>query len=94
MELYVCSVFSKSAVNVLSYVHNLKLNKRTIMWSKINACQCYCSTVSKTKTWKQSTCLRRCDTHSHTCSGILLSHKKELNFAICSNMDGPREYNT
>ena len=26
-------------------------------------------------------------------SGILLSHEKEQNNAICSNMDGPREYN-
>ena len=25
---------------------------------------------------------------------ILLSHKKEWNNAICSNMDGPREYHT
>ena len=38
-------------------------------------------------------------THTHTCAhthtlrnnGILLSHKKELNIAICSNMDGPRD---
>ena len=27
-------------------------------------------------------------THTHTHNGILLSHKKEENFAICSNMDG------
>ena len=27
-------------------------------------------------------------------SGILLSHKKEWNNAICSNMDGPRDYHT
>ena len=27
-------------------------------------------------------------------SGILLSHKKEQNNAICSNMDGPRDYQT
>ena len=25
-------------------------------------------------------------------NGILLSHKKERNNAICSNMDGPRDY--
>ena len=30
----------------------------------------------------------------YVCSGILLSHKKELNNAICSNMDGPRDYHT
>ena len=28
-----------------------------------------------------------------SCNGILLSHKKEWNLAICSNMDGSREYN-
>ena len=28
----------------------------------------------------------------HICNGILLSHKKEWNNAICSNMDGPRDY--
>ena len=27
-------------------------------------------------------------THTHTYNGILLSHKKEWNVAICSNMDG------
>ena len=30
----------------------------------------------------------------HIYNGILLSHKKELNNAICSNMDGPRDYHT
>ena len=28
----------------------------------------------------------------HTYSGILLSHKKEWNNAICSNMGRPRDY--
>ena len=28
----------------------------------------------------------------HIYNGILLSHKKEWNNAICSNMDGPRDY--
>ena len=27
----------------------------------------------------------------HIYNGILLSHKKEWNNAICSNMDGPRD---
>ena len=27
-------------------------------------------------------------THTHIHNGILLSHKKEGNFAICNNMDG------
>ena len=33
-------------------------------------------------------------THTHTHNGILLSHKKDLNNAICSNMNGPRDYHT
>ena len=27
-------------------------------------------------------------------NGILISHKKDWNNAICSNMDGPRDYHT
>ena len=30
----------------------------------------------------------------HIYNGILLSHKKEWNNAICSTMDGPRDYHT
>ena len=30
----------------------------------------------------------------HIHNGILLSHKKEWNNAICSNMDRPRDYHT
>ena len=30
----------------------------------------------------------------HIFNGILLSHKKEWNNAICSNMDGLRDYHT
>ena len=33
-------------------------------------------------------------THTHTHNGILLSHKKEGNNAICNNMDGHRYYYT
>ena len=32
-------------------------------------------------------------THTHT-NGIPLSYKKEWNDAMCSNMDGPRDYHT
>ena len=31
---------------------------------------------------------------AHIYNGIVLSHKKEWNNAICSNMDGPRDYHT
>ena len=30
----------------------------------------------------------------HIYNGILLSHRKERNNAICSNLDGPRDYHT
>ena len=30
----------------------------------------------------------------HIYNGILLSHKEEWNNAICSKMDGPRDYHT
>ena len=30
----------------------------------------------------------------HIYNGILLSHKKEWNNVICSNMEGPRDYHT
>ena len=35
--------------------------------------------------------LRRCHIYHN---GVLLSHKKEWDTVICSNMDGPREYYT
>ena len=38
---------------------------------------------------------KRIHTHTHTQHNeILLSHKIEQNNAICSNMDGPRNYHT
>ena len=36
----------------------------------------------------------RVHTHTHTHNGKLLSHKKEGNNAICSNMAGPWDYHT
>ena len=30
----------------------------------------------------------------HIYNGVLLNHKKEWNNAICSNIDGPRDYHT
>ena len=49
------------------------------------------------KTWKQPKC--RIDKEDkedmvHVCNGILLSRQKERNNAICSNMNGPRDYHT
>ena len=47
------------------------------------------------KTWKQPQCpLTGVDQEDvvHIHNGILLSHQKERNNGICSNMDGPRNY--
>ena len=50
------------------------------------------------KTWKQPKCpltdkwIKKSVVHIY--NGILLSHKKEQNNAICSNMDATREYHT
>ena len=30
----------------------------------------------------------------HVYNGILLSHKKEQNWVICNEVDGPRDYHT
>ena len=56
-----------------------------------------------TKIWKQPKCTpteewlkKRCHIHTHTHTyifyGILLSHQKEWNFAICNNIDGLGRY--
>ena len=44
------------------------------------------------KTWKQPKCPLTDEWIIH--NGILLSHKKEQNNAICSNMDGTRDSHT
>ena len=47
------------------------------------------------KTWKQPKCpsteewIKKCSVYIH--NGILFSHKKEQNNAICSNLDEPRD---
>ena len=49
-------------------------------------------------TWKPTHAHTHTHTHTHlyiythTHNGILLSHKKEWKNAICSNLDGPRDY--
>ena len=49
------------------------------------------------KIWKQSKCPSTDEWIKmmwYIYNGILLSHQKEWNNAICSNMDGPRAYHT
>ena len=47
-----------------------------------------------TDRWMDKEDVKYTHTHTHTHTGILLSHKKEWSNAICSNMDGPRDYHT
>ena len=50
------------------------------------------------KTWKQPECPLTDEwikmQYIYIQNGILLSHKKERNNVICSNMDGPRDCHT
>ena len=49
------------------------------------------------KIWKQPVSIDRWmdkEDVVYMYNGILLSHKKEWNNGICSNMDGPRDYHT
>ena len=53
--------------------------------------------LTTAKTWKQAKCPLTDEWIKemwYIYNGILLSHKKEQNHAICSNMDGPRDYHT
>ena len=51
------------------------------------------STIYIAKMWKQPNCPLADDwIKMYVHSGILLSHRKEWNSAICSNRDGPRDY--
>ena len=50
---------------------------------------------SSTDEWIKMWCVHtHTHTHTHTHRGILPSHKKEQNNAICSNRDATREYHT
>ena len=40
------------------------------------------------------TCIDTCIYCIYTYNGILFSHEREWNNAVCSNMDGPRDYHT
>ena len=58
----------------------------------------HCSTIYNSQDMEtaQMTIDRGMDKENvvHIYNGILLSHKKEQNNAICSNMDGPRDCHT
>ena len=44
------------------------------------------------KTWKLPKCPLPDEQIKKLMCGLLLSHKKEYTFAICSNMDGPERH--
>ena len=53
--------------------------------------------LTRAKTWKQPNCPSTDEQIKkmwYTYNGVLLSHKNEGTNAICSNMDGPRDYQT
>ena len=75
--------------------------EETIIWKDTCTSVFTASLFTIARTWEQPKCLSTDEwikkmfyTHTKTHSGILLSHKNEGNNAICSNMDGPRDYHT
>ena len=72
---------------------------KNIIWKDLCTAVLTAALFTIAKTRKQSTYqemnrYRRCDIYTHTHNRILLSHKKEWNNIICSNMDGLRDYHT
>ena len=53
-----------------------------------------CSTIYNSQDKKQADRGVHNEDAAHTYDGILLSHQKEQNNAICNNVDGPRDYHT
>ena len=69
--------------------------EKTITWKDTSIPMFIAALYKIAKTWKQPKCplteewTKEDVVHIH--NGILLSHKKEWNNVICSNMDGPRD---
>ena len=80
-------------LELLIYLRKIK----TIIWKKMHMSMFIAALFIIGKTQKQPICpsigewIKTSHTHTHT-NEILLSHKKELNLAICNNMNGPRGY--
>ena len=82
---------SYSKVYALKYVQTVQREKGN---EHLNLCF---SLFTTTKTWKQPKCplTRGMDTDVvHIYDAILLSCKKRMKYAICSNIDGPRNDHT
>ena len=71
---------------------------KTIIWKDTCTSVFIAALFTIAKTWKQPKCPSTDEwikkMYIHTYNGILLSHKKEWNNALCSYMDGPRDYHT
>ena len=71
--------------------------EKTIIWKDTCTPVFIAALFTIVKTWKQPKCPsadKWIMKMWYIYNGILLSHKKEWNNAICSNMDGPRDYPT
>ena len=68
---------------------------KTLIWKDTCTPMFIVALITVAKTWKQSKCPSMDKVNVvHTYNGILHNRKKEWNNAICSHMDGPREYLT
>ena len=89
-----------TAVSKIKEIHALYLEKMKTLSQKDTCTPMFIAALfTIAKTWKQPKCIsieRWMDEEDvvYLYNGILLSHKKEWNNAICSNMDGPRDYHT
>ena len=71
----------------------------TVIWKYTHTPIFIVALFTIAKTLKQSKCPLTDEWikkmwYIYICNGILLSHKKQWNNAICSNTDGPRDYYT
>ena len=72
---------------------------KTLIWKDTRTPMYTAALFTIAKTWKQPKCPSTDEQikkmwYTYIHSGILLSYKKEWNFVICSNMDGPKDYHT
>ena len=75
--------------------HLSRQNRKSKGYMHLNV---YCNTIYNSQDMEatQMSIIGRMDKENavHIYKGLLLSHKKEYNNAICHNIDGPRDYHT
>ena len=86
---------------ILVHIHRQNYNSKRYMHPRVHCRTIHNGQDNETTKTSISRCMDKEDvayththTHTHTHTGILFSHKKEWNDAICSNMDGPRDHYT